>query len=102
MMICSALSSKSLLFLCFFLDHPFFLAVQFHPEFLSRPLKPSPPYLGFILASLGKLDGYISRGGRLSPQSSFHEFEPIDEAIRSASPLLASGSGVSPSPLESS
>jgi len=85
-------------------DHPFFLAVQFHPEFLSRPLKPSPPYLGFILASLGKLNGYLSRGGRLSPQSSFHEFDPIDEAIRSASPLLApGGSGFSPSQsLESS
>lgn len=27
-------------------NHPFFLAVQYHPEFLSRPLRPSPPFLG--------------------------------------------------------
>jgi CTP synthase (UTP-ammonia lyase) len=26
--------------------HPFFLAVQYHPEFTSRPLRPSPPFLG--------------------------------------------------------
>jgi len=51
-------------------DHPFYVGVQFHPEFLSRPLKPSPPYLGFILAACGKLDRYLARGGRLSPQAS--------------------------------
>ena len=27
-------------------DHPYFVAVQFHPEFKSRPGKPSPPFLG--------------------------------------------------------
>jgi CTP synthase len=31
-------------------DHPFFLATQFHPEFTSRPTRPSPPYLGFVKA----------------------------------------------------
>lgn len=41
--------------------HKFFAAVQFHPEYLSRPLKPSPPYLGFILASCGKLDDHLTR-----------------------------------------
>ena len=29
-------------------NHPFFIACQFHPEFLSRPLKPHPLFLGFI------------------------------------------------------
>lgn len=29
-------------------DHPFFLASQFHPEFLSRPNVPHPMFLGFI------------------------------------------------------
>ncbi|CAG8500706.1 14945_t:CDS:10 [Funneliformis mosseae] len=32
-------------------DHPFFIGTQFHPEYLSRPLKPSPPFLGFVMAS---------------------------------------------------
>ncbi len=33
-------------------DHPFFLATQAHPEFKSRPGKPSPPYLALVKASL--------------------------------------------------
>lgn len=32
-------------------DHPYFVGVQFHPEYLSRPLSPSPPYLGLIRAA---------------------------------------------------
>jgi len=36
-------------------DHPFFVGVQFHPEYLSRVLRPSPPYLGFMAASAGML-----------------------------------------------
>ena len=30
--------------------HPFYFATQFHPEFRSRPARPSPPYLGFVEA----------------------------------------------------
>ncbi|SOC42748.1 CTP synthase [Salinicoccus kekensis] len=33
-------------------DHPYFLAVQFHPEFLSRPTRPHPLFQGLIDASL--------------------------------------------------
>ena len=31
--------------------HPFFLATQFHPEFASRPLSPSPVFEGFVAAA---------------------------------------------------
>jgi CTP synthase len=31
-------------------DHPYFVATQFHPEFTSGPINPSPPYLGFVRA----------------------------------------------------
>ncbi|KAK1857793.1 hypothetical protein I4F81_000408 [Pyropia yezoensis] len=34
-------------------DHPFFLGTQFHPEFTSRPGRPSPPFLGLLMASSG-------------------------------------------------
>lgn len=34
-------------------SHRFFLATQFHPEFKSRPERPSPPFLGFVQAMLG-------------------------------------------------
>ncbi len=30
------------------IDHPFFLASQFHPEFKSRPSRPHPMFTGFI------------------------------------------------------
>ncbi|MDM7325146.1 MAG: CTP synthase, partial [Thermus sp.] len=33
-------------------DHPFFLALQSHPEFKSRPMRPSPPFAGFVEAAL--------------------------------------------------
>lgn len=32
-------------------DHPFFMASQFHPEFLSRPFKPHPLFVGFVKAA---------------------------------------------------
>ncbi len=31
-------------------DHPFFLASQFHPELASRPNKPHPMFVGFVSA----------------------------------------------------
>ncbi|PFH32577.1 CTP synthase [Besnoitia besnoiti] len=47
-------------------DHPFFFCVQYHPEFQSRPLKPSPPFLGLVLAAAGKLqDRFKQYGGFL-------------------------------------
>ncbi|GAX75826.1 hypothetical protein CEUSTIGMA_g3269.t1 [Chlamydomonas eustigma] len=40
-------------------EHPFFVAAQFHPEFKSRPGKPSPLFLGFILASGKRLNSFL-------------------------------------------
>jgi CTP synthase len=37
-------------------DHPWYVGVQFHPEYLSRVLHPSKPYLGFVAAASGCLD----------------------------------------------
>ena len=33
-------------------DHPWYVGVQFHPEFTSRPLRPHPLFCGFIQACL--------------------------------------------------
>lgn len=35
-------------------DHPYFMAAQFHPEFLSRPNQPRPLFLGLIRACLNE------------------------------------------------
>ncbi|XP_039146692.1 CTP synthase-like isoform X2 [Dioscorea cayenensis subsp. rotundata] len=42
-------------------DHPYYVGVQFHPEFKSRPGKPSALFLGLILAATGKLQAYLGR-----------------------------------------
>ncbi len=42
-------------------DHPWFVACQFHPEFLSRPLEAHPLFSAFIRAS------FASRGEGASP-----------------------------------
>ncbi len=33
-------------------DHPWFIAVQFHPEFKSRPFAPHPLFTGFVKAAI--------------------------------------------------
>lgn len=40
-------------------DHPFMVGSQFHPEFLSRPMKPHPLFVGFVKAAKAN----ISNGG---------------------------------------
>lgn len=52
-------------------DHCYFVGVQYHPEFTSRPIKPSPPYFGLLLAAAGKLPGYLAKGCRLSPRDTY-------------------------------
>lgn len=37
-------------------DHPFFIGVQFHPEFKSKPLSPHPVFVNFVKASLKNRD----------------------------------------------
>uniref|UniRef100_A0A8U7NK76 CTP synthase n=1 Tax=Corvus moneduloides TaxID=1196302 RepID=A0A8U7NK76_CORMO len=54
-------------------NHPYFVGVQFHPEFSSRPMKPSPPYLGLLLAATGTLNAYLQRGCKLSPSDSYSD-----------------------------
>lgn len=41
--------------------HPFFVALQAHPEFKSRPMRPSPPFAGFVAAALAH------KGARTQP-----------------------------------
>ena len=36
------------------LDHPWFVAVQFHPELKSRPFEPHPLFVSYVIASLEK------------------------------------------------
>lgn len=42
-------------------NHPYYVGVQYHPEYLARPTNPSAPFVGFILASCGKLTSYMDK-----------------------------------------
>ncbi|XP_060197486.1 uncharacterized protein LOC132626588 isoform X1 [Lycium barbarum] len=42
--------------------HPYFIGVQFHPEFKSRPGKPSALFLGLIAAATGQLETLLKKG----------------------------------------
>jgi CTP synthase len=44
-------------------SHPWFVAVQFHPEFQSRPLRPHPLFASFVAAA------HRHKSGQLTPAS---------------------------------
>ncbi|XP_002514371.2 CTP synthase [Ricinus communis] len=51
------------------LGHPYFVGVQFHPEFKSRPGKPSAVFLGLIAAACGQLESVLKSFGHASKLS---------------------------------
>ncbi|GAA4016185.1 CTP synthase [Deinococcus rubellus] len=53
--------------------HPFFVGLQAHPEFKSRPMRPSPPFAGFIAAVLA---GKAEQTQAAAPQN-----VPIQEVL---------------------
>lgn len=65
-------------------NHPYFVASQFHPEYKTRPLTPSPLFLGLILAASGLLETYVEsldlpegNRGNLGRYSSFTELTEL-------------------------
>lgn len=57
-----------------FQGHPYFICTQYHPEFTSRPLRPSPVFLGLVLAAAGKLQQRLKQnGGCLLPGSVYKQ-----------------------------
>ncbi|MEO5617108.1 MAG: hypothetical protein ABIS67_05010, partial [Candidatus Eisenbacteria bacterium] len=44
-------------------DHPWFLAVQFHPELKSRPHEPHPLFVDFVRAALERRRARLGGAG---------------------------------------
>eukprot|EP01116_Phalansterium_solitarium_P003275 TRINITY_DN1406_c0_g1_i1.p1 TRINITY_DN1406_c0_g1~~TRINITY_DN1406_c0_g1_i1.p1 ORF type:complete len:597 (+),score=190.68 TRINITY_DN1406_c0_g1_i1:133-1923(+) len=61
-------------------NHPYFVGVQYHPEFKSRPLQPSPPFVGLIMAASGKLQKWLETGS-VGPQGSLPEDGGLNVAL---------------------
>jgi CTP synthase len=60
-------------------DHPFFVGVQFHPEFRSRPTKPHPLFRDFIAAAKATLPEGSQRALPLNGEAPFDEEEIVRE-----------------------
>ncbi|KAI9222575.1 CTP synthase [Blastocladiella britannica] len=76
--------------------HPYFVGIQGHPEYLTRPLKPAPLFLGLILASSGLLETWKEQrtatngaaapaegeiGGPLGRYSSSMDLKALEKAL---------------------
>jgi CTP synthase len=46
--------------------HPWYIAVQFHPEFQSRPLRPHPLFASFVEATLKQKNGQATPAGTVA------------------------------------
>ncbi|KAF8385436.1 ctps-1, partial [Pristionchus pacificus] len=79
-------------------DHPYYVGVQYHPEYLSHPLQPSPPFFGLLLAASGQLESHLS-GNRVSTplkkcltaEQSLDALEKLSLAHESSKNLLVNG-----------
>lgn len=69
-------------------NHPFYAAVQYHPEYLSRPMRPSPPYLGLILAATGKLEAFLAKGCQMREDHKDNEDYSSDDDDKALTDLV--------------
>lgn len=66
-------------------EHPYFVALQAHPEFCSRPLNPSPPFLGLIAAACGlttlEEQLKLNEENYVAPHPESAKFVPASEGV---------------------
>lgn len=80
-------------------DHPYFVGLQAHPEFCSRPLNPSPPFLGLVAAACGLsvLEEQIANNEKnyVEPHPESAKIVPASEGVtESAKGKQQSSSGI--------
>jgi CTP synthase len=61
-------------------DHPWFVGVQFHPEFKSQPIRPHPLFAGFIAAAVKRHTRPAERAQESEPR---HEADGNQAAAQS-------------------
>lgn len=57
-------------------EHPFYVGVQYHPEYKSRPGAPSPPFFGFVAAACNPagVNDVIEEARKKGPNTFFTPF----------------------------
>jgi CTP synthase len=64
--------------------HPWFVAVQFHPEFKSQPARPHPLFAGFVEAAVGRHKARSDRAAKADasqPAASAGQSGPADSRV---------------------
>jgi CTP synthase len=77
-LICSGLSPDGTLIEVIELtEHPWFVAVQYHPEFQSKPIRPHPLFASFVAAALARRPVRL----RIGPGATQHQEKPLEKQI---------------------
>lgn len=71
-------------------SHPFFIGVQFHPEFKSRPGKPSPLFSGLIEAACEPKRPVMSNGHAKLTNGIYNGHSPILKAHQNGNGFISS------------
>ena len=75
--------------------HPYYFGTQFHPEFKSRPTRPSPPFFGFVATASGRTSLFGAAGEKW--QAHEHSALPLSSTPMSPIGKLSNQSLGSPS-----
>ncbi|XP_010543114.1 PREDICTED: CTP synthase [Tarenaya hassleriana] len=86
-------------------SHPYFMGVQFHPEFKSRPGKPSAVFLGLIAAASGCLEAVVRTSGQGdkvlangvangTPKAKVYQNRGVGRSWRGAPDVYSNGNGI--------
>jgi CTP synthase len=69
--------------------HPYFVAAQFHPELVSRPLSPHPMFMGLLAAAIARAEPGFARDPQ--PQEAARWLWTERQAAASAGPAVPTG-----------
>ena len=72
--------------------HPWFVGVQFHPEFSSKPLAPHPLFVSFITAALASRDRTASLSSKVEVKSTSGGTNPSAAAHAGGTDASSAGS----------
>ncbi|CAH9116980.1 unnamed protein product [Cuscuta europaea] len=80
-------------------NHPYFVGVQFHPEFKSRPGKPSPLFIGLIAAACGQLNSVLKKSicgfsNGHTPTKTYHHRDELANGSINSNGSHCNGNGV--------
>ena len=68
-------------------SHPYYVGVQYHPEYMSRVLAPSKPYFGLVAASAGSFNKALDYSSGARPRNSLKTAAVVTNGVPSVMSL---------------